>query len=144
VAAAALQGDPDTPAIVTAVEARPRELIVWPLRRLRSQAARVAWALKAAGVCPGQAVGLVLPLTADAVAVYLGIVLAVRSTPCHPSAVSRAPQLPPGLVPLVSRGPSLGQARSGDIRARPYCIPYLRSQTRRSAALAISDTRSAL
>lgn len=80
VAAAALQGDPDAPSIVTAIEARPRELIVWPLRRLRSQAARVAWALKAAGVCPGEAVGLVLPLTADAVAVYLGIVLAVRST----------------------------------------------------------------
>lgn len=79
VAAAALQGDPDAPAIITSLEASPRQLVVWPLRRLRAQAARVAWALAAEGVTPGATVGLVLPLTADAVAVYLGIVLAVSN-----------------------------------------------------------------
>jgi len=46
------------------------------LLELRRRANEVAWALQAAGLLPGDSIAICMPMTPEAVAVYLGIVLA--------------------------------------------------------------------
>ncbi|KAL4458600.1 hypothetical protein ABPG75_013465 [Micractinium tetrahymenae] len=77
IAECALTGrDPDRPAIVWADEAAPTRLRSMSLGELARRSAHVADALRAAGLHPGDAVAIDMPLTAEAVIAYLGIVLA--------------------------------------------------------------------
>ncbi|KAI3435948.1 hypothetical protein D9Q98_002006 [Chlorella vulgaris] len=77
IAECALTGrDPDRPAIVWADEATPHVLHSMSLGQLATRSAHVAAALRSMGLKPGDAVAIDMPLTADAVAIYLGIVLA--------------------------------------------------------------------
>jgi acetyl-CoA synthetase len=66
--------DDDAPAIVFASEAAPSVVRTWRLGELRSRAYAAAATLSAAGVRPGDAVALVMPMTPSCVAAYLGIV----------------------------------------------------------------------
>jgi acetyl-CoA synthetase len=64
----------ESPAVIDQAEGRPlRTTTVGELDRLSN---RVANALHRRGICPGDAVATALPLTAEAVAAYLGIVKA--------------------------------------------------------------------
>ncbi|KAL4429392.1 hypothetical protein ABPG77_005166 [Micractinium sp. CCAP 211/92] len=77
IAQCALTGrDPDRPAILWADEADPTRLHSMSLGELARRSAHVAEALRAAGLRPGDAVAIDMPLTAEAVVAYLGIVLA--------------------------------------------------------------------
>eukprot|EP00887_Chlorella_sp_A99_P006425 scaffold3.g6425.t1 len=77
VAECALTGrDPDRPALLWADEAAPRALRSLSLGALAARAAHVAAALAALGCRPGDAVAIDMPLNAEAVIAYLGIVLA--------------------------------------------------------------------
>ncbi|GAB4821930.1 hypothetical protein N2152v2_008976 [Parachlorella kessleri] len=68
--------DPDRPAIVWAEEGKPEVVHTVTLGQLSRRSAHVAEALRAAGLKPGDAVAIDMPLTVEAVAIYLGIVLA--------------------------------------------------------------------
>jgi len=63
------------PALVWAEDGRPRAVrrVSWPA--LRARAARVARALERFGVARGESVAIDMPMSCDAVAIYLGIVL---------------------------------------------------------------------
>lgn len=77
IAECALSGrDPDRPALVWADEAAPTQLHTWTLSQLAARSGHVAKGLRAMGLRPGDAVALCLPMTADAVAAHLGVVLA--------------------------------------------------------------------
>ncbi len=68
------QAAPDSPAIVFQEESGERRVLtVGDLQRLSN---RVANSLVAIGIQPGDAVALILPMTPEAVAAYLGIVQA--------------------------------------------------------------------
>ena len=64
----------DAVAIVHQAEGGPRQSVSY--RELRVLANRVANGLRAAGYRPGDAIALVLPMTAESVAIYLGIIFA--------------------------------------------------------------------
>eukprot|EP00891_Asterochloris_glomerata_P007518 jgi/Astpho2/7518/Aster-02084 len=68
--------DPDAPAVVWAEEGHPQCVHSLTLGQLRRRSVRVAVALKAAGIQPGQAVAINMPMSVWAVALYLGIVYA--------------------------------------------------------------------
>jgi hypothetical protein len=77
IAECALTGrDPDSPAVVWADESDPGTLHSWTYAQLADRSAHIAEGLRAMGMQPGDAVAIDMPLTADAVAIYLGIVLA--------------------------------------------------------------------
>jgi len=66
--------DPKSPVVIESDgTAAPR---VWSGEELRRLAARVANALAARGIVPGDTIGLIMPMTARSVAIYLGIVAA--------------------------------------------------------------------
>jgi acetyl-CoA synthetase len=54
----------------------------WSLDELERRSARVARGLDALGLAPGDAVGVVLPITAEAIAVYLGVIRSGRVAVC--------------------------------------------------------------
>ncbi len=64
----------DAPAIIFQPEGYPLE--TWSYGDLRALSNRVANGLYAMGISPGDAVAVALPMTAEAVAIYLGIILA--------------------------------------------------------------------
>ena len=68
--------DDDAPAVAFAAEGDPTSIKTWRLGELRARCATAAAALRAAGVRPGDAVAVVLPLSPSAVAAYLGAVWA--------------------------------------------------------------------
>ena len=68
--------DDDAPAVLFASEEAPRAVKSWRLGELRAHTAAAAAALLAAGVRPGDAVAVVLPLSPSSVAAYLGIIWA--------------------------------------------------------------------
>lgn len=68
------QAPSDAPAIVAQSETRPLE--VWTYQELHTLTNRIAQGLVNLGVCPGDAIAIDLPMTATAVAIYLGIVAA--------------------------------------------------------------------
>ena len=78
IAESCFRADPARTAIVHASEADPtvRRMTYGELHRL---AARVAGGLEALGVGPGERVALDLPMTVEAVAIYLGTILAGRA-----------------------------------------------------------------
>ncbi|KAK2078865.1 hypothetical protein QBZ16_002555 [Prototheca wickerhamii] len=77
IAECALSGrDPDRPALVWADEASPEDVRTVTLGELSRRAWHVCAAIRAAGHAPGAAIAMDMLLTADAVAIYLGIVLA--------------------------------------------------------------------
>lgn len=78
IAESCLRGDPGRTAILSASEADPtvRRMTYGDLRRL---AARVANGLEAMEVARGQRVALYMPMTPEAVAIYLGVLLAGRA-----------------------------------------------------------------
>lgn len=77
IAECALSGrDPDRPALVWADEASPEDVRTVTLGELSRRAWHVSAAIRAAGHAPGAAIAMDMLLTADAVAIYLGIVLA--------------------------------------------------------------------
>lgn len=68
------QGDPDSPAIVSSDgKSGPHRMSVDELRHLTG---RVSNALAEKGIVPGDAVAVVMPMTAQSVALYLGIIAA--------------------------------------------------------------------
>jgi acetyl-CoA synthetase len=73
IAASALAGDDARPAILTRREGET-ELRTITLGELRRRAMTVARGLARAGLAPGNAIAIDMPMTADAVAIYLGIV----------------------------------------------------------------------
>ena len=76
IAEAALSGwDYDLPAVVWADEAAPRQIKRITRKELAIQVQRVASALKAWGVEAGSAVAIDMPMTVEAIAAYLGIIL---------------------------------------------------------------------
>lgn len=68
------QASAETPAIVT--QAEGELLVYWTYAELLALTNRVANSLIAAGVQPGAAIAIAMPMTAEAVAIYLGIVKA--------------------------------------------------------------------
>lgn len=72
------RGAPDRTAIVYASEADPT-LHRWTYGDLRAMAARVAHGLGALGIDRGERVALDLPMTPEAVAIYLGTILSGRA-----------------------------------------------------------------
>lgn len=74
IAASCFQAEPDSVAIVTGTE--NGELHRWTVGQLRQRAEQVARAIQQAGIQPGEAVAIAMPMTAESVAAYLGIVLA--------------------------------------------------------------------
>jgi len=68
------RGDPDAVAIVHQCEGGPLE--TWTLRELETLTERVAAGLTARGYRPGDAIGVFMPMTAEAVAICLGIIKA--------------------------------------------------------------------
>ncbi len=76
IAASCFEGrDPDAPAIVARREGEDG-LRVLTVADLHRQASRVAWALQADGLLPGDAVAGCMPMSTESVAIYLGVVLA--------------------------------------------------------------------
>jgi len=65
--------DPASPAII---ESSGGSLRTWTINELRRLAARVCNGLIAGGIMPGDAVAVVMPMTARSVAIYLGIIAA--------------------------------------------------------------------
>jgi acetyl-CoA synthetase len=65
---------PDSPAIVFQAEGGPLQTMT--VSELRTLAGRVAAGLTARGCRPGDALAMVMPMTAEAVAIYLGIIQA--------------------------------------------------------------------
>lgn len=77
IAECALSGaDPDAPAVLYASEAQPEEIRCINYGQLSRRAYRFASALQASGLTPGSSVGLVMPMSAESMVAYLGIVLA--------------------------------------------------------------------
>ncbi|HEV8594424.1 MAG TPA: AMP-binding protein [Thermoplasmata archaeon] len=78
IAESCFRADPAKNAIVSASEESPvlRRTSYEELRRL---SARVANGLEAFGVAPGERVALYMPMTPEAVAIYLGVILSGRS-----------------------------------------------------------------
>ncbi|KAK9802017.1 hypothetical protein WJX73_001758 [Symbiochloris irregularis] len=68
--------DPDLVALVWADEAMPQHVHTLTRGQLRWQSLEVAAALRHMNLQPGAAVAIAMPMTAEAVAAYLGIVLA--------------------------------------------------------------------
>lgn len=66
------------PADATAIVYRMKsgQTTTWSYGQLQRCTNRVAGALRAAGYAPGQAIGVCLPMTAESVAIYLGIIQA--------------------------------------------------------------------
>jgi acyl-coenzyme A synthetase/AMP-(fatty) acid ligase len=77
IAECALTGhDPDRPAILWAAEDSPTAVHTITRGELAQQAQHIANALRAWGLHPGDPVGLDMPMVPEAVAAYLGIILA--------------------------------------------------------------------
>jgi len=78
IAESCFQSDPDRVAIVHATEGdpAPRHMTYAQLRRIAS---RVASGLDGLGIARGERVALYMPMTAESVAIYLGVVLAGRA-----------------------------------------------------------------
>lgn len=76
IAYAALAGDGNSTAITWATEAEPTCLHRVSLGDLRQQCTAVAANLRLRGILPGDAVSVILPMTVEAVVIFLGIVLA--------------------------------------------------------------------
>jgi acetyl-CoA synthetase len=66
--------DPKLPAIIESDGSAPQR--IWTGDELKRLTARVANGLTAHGIAPGDTVGVVMPMTARAVAIYLGIIAA--------------------------------------------------------------------
>ncbi|MGI0149781.1 MAG: AMP-binding protein, partial [Thermoplasmata archaeon] len=77
IAEACFRADPEKTAIVYASEASP-DLRRMSYRELDRLAARVANGLERLGTVPGDRIALYLPMTAESVAIYLGVILAGR------------------------------------------------------------------
>ncbi len=69
-------GDPAAPAVLEGREGAPGTIRTLSLGDLDALSARVAEGIRAMAVAPGEAVAVALPMTAEAVAIYLGAVRA--------------------------------------------------------------------
>jgi acetyl-CoA synthetase len=67
------QADENATAIVQAGE---EGAPAWTYKELHRQVARVANGLAAMGIMPGDAIGVVMPMTANSIAIYLGVIAA--------------------------------------------------------------------
>ena len=138
VAAAALAGPADRVAILSRREGETA-LRRTTLGQLRSLAGRVAAGLRDAGLAPGDAVALYLPMTPECVAAYLGVVLAGMRV------VSIADSFPPV---EVARRLQIGRAKAVitvDLFVRGGREVDLYAKVREAAAptaVVISDGRS--
>ncbi len=74
IAESCFQAADDTPAIV--FQSEDGSLSTMSYMELRTLSNRIAHALVDAGFCPGEAVALYMPMTAESVAIYLGIIQA--------------------------------------------------------------------
>lgn len=92
-AACALYGrDDDAVALLCADEAAPARVATTRLGELKANAAAAGAALAAAGIRPRDSVAIIMPLTAEAVALYLGAIL-IGAVPASVAESFAAPEI---------------------------------------------------